>query len=395
MIRRQSCARTVVGAALAGLGLLGWRWPVAAIAQVPSEVAAAPPAIIHRVMEAYPALLQVSLEQRDRLVASIPGRVDGEPLESVFKITQRWPQRKVLRVAFLDGDATLHRAVAEAAQGWLSFCNLQLDFGLEPNTGRYRRWTTADRAYQAEIRIAFDQSGYYSLVGTDSINPIVGEPGDPDGGRPGQRSMNFGGYKDALPPDYQGTVLHEFGHALSFEHEHQHPTQGCDQDFRWNDDPGYVPTRDQFRQFIPDSRGRRPGIYTVLGGPPNRWPRTMVVHNLRELPESHAYVLGPFDKLSIMKYYFDSWMFTSGAVSHCFSSGENVVLSDGDKRAVAEQYPPIRPAAEAVAGGRDAAARIASRESVRLQAIDVLTRSPDLPDGARRHYESLRGPLGP
>src|SRR5690349_10941147 len=105
--------------------------------------------------------------------------------------------------------------------------------------------------------------------------------------------MNFEGFDVQLPQDWRGVVLHEFGHALGLEHEHQHPVQPCD--FRWEDDPGYTPTTDRFGQFTPDEAGRKPGIYTLLGGPPNRWSREMVDFNLRKLPDSSAFRTSAFD----------------------------------------------------------------------------------------------------
>ena len=71
------------------------------------------------------------------------------------------------------------------------------------------------------------------MVGNDSIDPtIVGA---------GEASMNFGGFAQGPPPGWEATVLHEFGHALGFQHEHQLPVGGCDLEFRWEDDPGYQP----------------------------------------------------------------------------------------------------------------------------------------------------------
>src|SRR5262249_50968203 len=95
-----------------------------------------------------------------------------------------------------------------------------------------------------------------------------------------------------------------------------------------------------------DRQGRRPGIYTVMGGPPNNWSKATVDNNLRPLtvrdPDVPVtdYSVGPFDKSSIMKYYYEEWMFVSGKSSPCYSvPGGNSELSAEDKKRIAAYYP--------------------------------------------------------
>jgi hypothetical protein len=227
--------------------------------------------------------------------------------------------------------------VEEATRQITDACNLHLDFGQDKATGEYRRWRETDIAYAAQIRVSFDREGYWCLVGTDSTDRTVGAPGGPEGGRPGQRSLNLGGFTNGLPTGWLGTVRHEFLHALAFQHAHQNMRGPCEQEFRWEDDSGYLPTQDARGVFIADHAGRRPGIYTYLAGAPNHWPRWMVDHNLRTV-ESPNVIAGPFDPESIMLYAFES-LFYRTTPSKCAPTGNGIDLSDGDRRGLQLLYP--------------------------------------------------------
>ncbi len=286
-------------------------------------------------LESLPDQVVASLEVRDawrRQVAS-----NSEGLEFIVSDLARWRPGSVVRVAFLDGDAELHRHIEQATRQITDACNLSLDFGRDPATGEYRRWSETDTAYAAEIRVSFDRDGFWSLVGTDSTDRTVGAPGYPDGGRPGQRSLNLGGFTSGRPTDWQGTVRHEFLHALAFQHAHQNLRGPCEDEFRWEDDPGYLPTQDVYGMFIADDAGRRPGIYTYLAGAPNRWPRRMVDHNLR-MVESPDTIAGPFDSASIMLYAFEPFFYKT-TPSACAPTGNGIDLSDGDRRGLRLLYP--------------------------------------------------------
>jgi hypothetical protein len=281
------------------------------------------------------AALEVRNAWRRRVADSQAG------LEFLVSDIARWKPGSTVRVAFLDGDSALHAKVAKATKQITDVCNLKLDFGVDPATGEHRRWSTEDTRYAAEIRVSFDLDGYFSLVGTDSTDRSVGDRGDDVGGHPGSRSLNLGGFTDELPPDWKGTVRHEFLHALAFQHSHQNMRGPCENEFRWEDDAAYEPTRDANGEFVADAAGRRPGIYTYLAGAPNRWNRAMVDHNLRT-EDDPSDVAGPFDPASVMLYAFPSFFYKS-APSPCAPTGNGIDLSEGDKRGLKLLYPDFGP----------------------------------------------------
>lgn len=313
-----------------------------------------------RMMEAYPEDIQARLEFQERSIRNLEPAPLGMGVQYVIRNSTRWNPGQTLKVAFRGGDSTLHREIAEVAKQWTEYGNIILDFGVDPQTGEYRTWSPNDQTYKAEIRISFNYGGYWSLVGTNSINPGIVKPRQP--------SMNFGGFLVARPSDWATTVLHEFGHALGFEHEHQHPIGGCDLEFRWDDDPGYQATFDAFGQFIPDDQGRRPGIYTLLGGPPNNWQKSKVEFNLKQITsnDSHAFLVSSFDDASIMKYFFEKKMFVNGEKSHCYSP-QNNTLSSLDKNGIALAYPFSRETAREVFDRQEIVLRSFSNNSALSQ----------------------------
>ena len=319
-----------------------------------------------RVQESYPSRIQARLEQRRRtLKTAFSAPTSGFSPHFILNLTKRWQVGQTLKVAFRGGNTALHKQIADNVTQWTQFANLKFDFGINHANGKYRTWTTSDTVFAADIRVSFDQTGFFSLVGNDSLNLAVTKTGE--------ESLNLQGFDQQLPSDWKAVSLHEFGHAIGFEHEHQAPLAPCD--FRFNDDAGYIPSTDEFGQFIADSQGRQPGLYTVLGGPPNNWPQAVVDFNLKPMADSSAFELGPFDKLSIMKYFFPDWMFVSGSHSECFTDSETLVLSEGDKKGAAKVYPKTAADIKVVT----------DRTTKVLQ--EITTKLEKLPDATKKHFE--------
>jgi hypothetical protein len=290
-----------------------------------------------RIVEGYPAAYITRLKEREKKILGDLGDNRHSSAVShglIILKTDEWSPGTKITVAFDGGTPRLHALIERIVAEWSQYADIEFDFGRDAN-GVYRSWSEQDEDYKADVRIGFQATGYWSAVGRDSINRKLNEPG--------AQTMNLQGFDVSLPFGFEGIILHEFGHVLALEHEHQSPTGVCD--FRWDDDSGYVKTTDQSGQFIPDKQGHHPGIYTVFGGPPNNWSKDQIDYNLRPLTSLDPttpvsdYGIGPFDKLSIMKYYYDDWMFLSGKNSPCYSPGENYDLSTEDKKRIALSYP--------------------------------------------------------
>jgi hypothetical protein len=326
------------------------------------------------VLDSLPEEVVASMESRDRWMANLRYAEGG--LEFLVADLQSWTPGQVVRVAFLGGSPELHRAVEEATRPISETANLILDFRQGDS---YRTWSTQDTEYSAEIRVSFDCSGYFSLVGTDSVDPHIGLPVLPVGGAPHQRSLNLGGFNVALPTGWEGTTLHEFLHALGVHHEHQNMRGPCEAAFRWEDDLGYQPARDDRGAYVTDDNGLRPGIYSYLSGYPNGWSRVKVDANLRTPGDSRALVAGPFDPSSVMLYRFPAQFYRTQP-SPCAPRGDGQQLSAGDRRALELLYPQ---------GTRELSA-IADRRQVLLDAI-VGPEGPDEEGGLESAPAQLPG----
>ena len=292
------------------------------------------------IQEGLPQDLIDSMERRRAAVLSSTQGWSAPQIQSVILVPRLWNPGDKITVAFKGGPTDVRAKIADVARVWERVANVHFDFGPSPSSGGYREWSESDSDYRAQVRVAFDsdgsgkQGGYWSAIGQESIDRSLR--------RPNKASMNFEGFEHELPADWQSIVVHEFGHVLGFEHEHQGPSSTCDQEYRWDDDGGYIPTTDlKSEVFITDPQGRHPGIYRVMGGPPNYWPNERIDFNLKKFPYSNDLYSSPFDKASIMKYRFAEWMYkdlTVSTISGCYSA-KNTDLSDVDKKAAAARYP--------------------------------------------------------
>jgi hypothetical protein len=325
--------------ALAGILSIG----LAACNKPPSDPApttSTPSDFYTEVVEGLPtdALTRVKAFESELKKAAATGKADqfgNTPFSSVIiRDYYRWEPGSTVTVAFDGGSPALREQIEQMANMWTTADAAKLKFSFRDAQGNFRQWSVTDQTYGADIRISFNRTGNWSHIGTMSREPRVTKANQP--------SMNLGGFDRKLPSNWKRVVQHEFGHAIGFAHEHQHPAVECG--FRFEDDPGYVKTTNgPDGPFIPDSNNRRPGLYTWFSGPPNGWDQPKVDNNLKAISKTSAYpvddfVTLQFDPQSIMKYHFREEYFIEGNKSKCYTPTQNEVLSAQDRTAAARAY---------------------------------------------------------
>lgn len=331
------------------------------------------------IQEGLPVELIEGMERRRSAILSSTQGWSGEQIQSVILVPRLWSPGDKITVAFKGGSNDVRAKIADAARGWERVANVHFDFGSSPGSGGYREWSESDSDYQAKVRVSFDsgeQGGYWSAIGQESVDRSLR--------RPNRASMNFEGFDKELPTDWQSIVVHEFGHVLGFEHEHQGPFSTCEQEYRWDDDSAYLPTTDpNSGAFISDGQGRHPGIYRVMGGPPNYWPNARIDFNLKKFPYSNDLYSSPFDKASIMKYHFADWMYkdvAASTTSGCYSAN-NTDLSEEDKKTASARYP---------FQSRDAKQLLDARLAVVQKLLGQKNVSPEVKDIFKATKDSVR-----
>ncbi|MCC7402090.1 MAG: hypothetical protein IT214_11460 [Chitinophagaceae bacterium] len=200
-----------------------------------------------------------------------------------------WPNESEITVAFAPNQTTnfVIEKVKQYAREWEKVANISFSFITD--------WKNA------HVKVSFIKGGSWSWMGREVLN----NPTE-------QTTMNFGWFDDNTPDnEFSRVVIHEFGHALGFIHEHQ----AAGARINWDLEKVYA----YFAKI--------------------NWSRDDVDRNIFNKYSQNSTNGSSYDKASIMHYFFPEGLTTDKSA---FSN--NTELSPLDKLYARVLYPfPPKP----------------------------------------------------
>lgn len=206
-----------------------------------------------------------------------------------------WGKGAKLKVHFMNGSLAIKEQVETFAKLWSEPAEIDFEFGV-PRAA-------------SDVRVTFTQAGFYSRLGMEARQFP-------------KETMSLGFRGDEPEAEVRRLVLHEFGHAIGFMHEHQHPEAGID----W-DEAGALAF---YRPLLPPMSDAD------------------IMAQLRAVPaNSFRYKFFRFDPDSIMMYYIPRQAVKPGMYRPEYGKNNNQ-LSEADAVVAASVYGPR----DGVAAGR-------------------------------------------
>jgi hypothetical protein len=238
---------------------------------------------------------------------------------AILSTQSKWVNGTVLHYCFFtSGHFSVPKIQADAIRGAFAKWK-EVGIGLE--------FKEVTQFGEAEVRIGYSTSdgSSASSVGRDVLNVPLNEP-----------TTAYGW--DLTTKYGSGTALHELGHVVGMEHEHQNPFAGI----KWHEQ----------------------AVYDSLAKPPNNWDHDTTYHNILEKLSTQQVQGSKWDPDSIMEYEFEPGLIAQPKQYDINGLTPPGTLSSADKQWALKWYPPMQAALTALQTFQPAVADLATGQQM-------------------------------